>query len=187
MKRMLMIALVSGLLGGFVGAAAYALVLDGNESQERGAIVRFGTGGFHDIENTPFCVELQRFCLVQLEDGELQALYAYDTHPWSRERNCLIRWLADFRFTDPATGEDSQGWFRADCSGTTYRYTGERVFGPGPRSMDRFPIEAKSSIEETPDGEITVEWLEVDTRELICGQAANPSVPPGCDKAPLPQ
>lgn len=91
-------------------------------------------------------------------------------------------WLPEFSFVDPVTGEDKQGWFRSGCSGTTYRMSGERVFGPGQRDMDRFPLE----IRQLEDGDAgRVEVIQVDTRQLICARSASASS--SCERAPLPQ
>jgi hypothetical protein len=90
-------------------------------------------------------------------------------------------------FRDPQTDQESMGWFRSGCSGTTYRYTGERVSGPGPRNMDEFSVEYKTERVTNTDGEpFDIEYIEVDTRRLICGEAA-PGAPEGCELAPVPQ
>jgi hypothetical protein len=176
--------LLVAVTGGVIGAAAYALLLGENEAPGRGSIIHFGRS-FSEIEETPFCVPLQHFCLIQLDSGELRALYSYDTHSWSRERNCEIAWRPDMLFTDPDTRMEARGWFRSGCSGTTYRYNGERVFGPGLRDMDEFPVEEKTLVERTPDGQaITSDYIEVDTRKLICGKVADPTVRTGCERAP---
>lgn len=186
MKTNILVAIIAGVLGGLVGAGVYAL-FDGSDESPRGSLVRFGTS-FHDIETTPYCVQAQKFCLVQLESGEYRALYTYDTHDWARNQSCEITWRAEMLFRAPGTDVESQGWFRSGCSGTTYRYTGERVFGPGGRDMDQFSVELKTSSREGPDGSpMEFEYLEVDTRRLICGEPGNASIPRECDFAPLPQ
>ncbi len=135
---------------------------------------------FRELDTTPFCVQSQHFCLVQLDSGEVRALYTYDPHPWFREQGCDLPWRPDFTFTDPATGEASQGWFRGGCSGATFRYDGTLVFGPSARDMDQYPV----TMEKAEDGEIIV----VDTRTLICGQnRSTGGTPPPCEKAPQPQ
>lgn len=185
---LILIASLAAIAGGIIGAAAYALLLDDDPADERGAVIHFGSADrLYDIENNPFCVPAQHLCLVLLDSGEVRALYTYDTHDWFREQSCELTWRPDMLFTDPDTQVESQGWFRSGCSGTTYRYTGERVFGPGGRDMDQFPVEAKTSIEQAGGDTITVEYLEVDTRQLICGAVANPTVPPGCERAPSPE
>ena len=150
-------------------------------------MLQLPAGRYHAIEDTPFCIALQHFCLVQLDSGELRALYTYDTHQWSRNQSCEVTWRPEMSFVDPNTGEESLGWFRSGCSGTTYRYTGERVFGPGPRNMDEFAVEPKTERVTNTDGDpYDIEYIEVDTRRLICG-AAFPGAPEGCDLAPAPQ
>jgi cytochrome b6-f complex iron-sulfur subunit len=53
---------------------------------------------------------------------------------------CTVPWRPDFVFTDPTTSQESTGWFRCPCHGSTYTHAGARVFGPAPRDMDTFPL-----------------------------------------------
>ena len=184
--RLAFVALVAAIVGGVVGAAVYALVLDDNENVRGNVILLRDLASNPDIDESPFCVSAQKFCVVRLVSGELRALYMYETHFYSRGRNCEIRWLPDFRFPDPETGNDATGWFRGDCSGTTYRITGEYVYGPGARDMDRFAIESKSSTENLDGQAFEVRYLEVNTTRLICGEALL-GAPAECEWAPLPQ
>lgn len=180
-----LLALAVSVLGGFAGAALYASVFAGDDDLP-GTIVRLRELTDSGIDQSPFCVPAQKFCLVQLS-GEVRALYTYDTHAYSRARNCEVRWLPEFSFRDPDTDEDRTGWFRGDCSGTTYRLNGERVFGPGPRDMDRHPARVVTERVPGPDGEtITVRYVEVDTGRLICGDAIA-GAPGGCEPAPRPR
>ena len=185
MLKLVAVALVAAVLGGLIGAAVYAAAFGSGdqvvitEKAERGALIHFGTN-FPDIKTTPFCVQSQHFCLVQNDSGQFHALYTYATHVWSREEGCEIVWRPDYSYTDPQTGETSQGWFKANCSGSTFRYDGEFVFGPGGRDMDQYPV----SIEKSGDSESLV----VDTRYLICGRShATGGDTPPCVKAPAPQ
>lgn len=50
---------------------------------------------------------------------------------------CTVPWRETFNFTNPTTGQQTRGWFRCPCHGSTYDHAGARVFGPAPRSMDR--------------------------------------------------
>ena len=188
LRRAGVLILLAALAGGFVGAAVFALLLH-DDDEQRGELLRLrgDIERYNDIENTPFCVALQHFCLV-VEGGEVRALYTYDTHALSRVRSCEIRWLPEFLFTDPDTGEASSGWFRADCSGTTYRYSGQYVFGPGARDMDEFPVKLTTETVEGSEGdEFDISVLEVETRRLVCGAVSNSTVPPGCERAPRPE
>ena len=72
--------------------------------------------------------------LVRLEQGFL-ALSAKCTH-----LGCTVPWRPDFRFVDPGTGAEKSGWFRCPCHAATYTDAGVRVYGPAPRSMDRYGI-----------------------------------------------
>jgi cytochrome b6-f complex iron-sulfur subunit len=58
---------------------------------------------------------------------------------------CTVPWRPNFVWPDPATGQEEQGWFRCPCHGSTYDNAGVRVYGPAPRSMDRFELTIDSS------------------------------------------
>ena len=70
---------------------------------------------------------------------------------------CTVPWRQTFVFTDPNTGENRRGWFRCPCHGSTYTDAGVRVFGPAPRSLDRFEltIDAASKRISVNTGKIT--------------------------------
>jgi len=53
---------------------------------------------------------------------------------------CTVPWRDSFVFPDPATGQDTRGWFRCPCHGSTYTHAGVRVFGPAPRSLDHMKV-----------------------------------------------
>jgi cytochrome b6-f complex iron-sulfur subunit len=53
---------------------------------------------------------------------------------------CTVPWREGFVFPDPTTGENTRGWFRCPCHGSTYNNAGVRVFGPAPRSMDHMEV-----------------------------------------------
>jgi cytochrome b6-f complex iron-sulfur subunit len=53
---------------------------------------------------------------------------------------CTVPWVPTFNFVNPNTGEQSTGWFRCPCHGSTYNDAGVRVYGPAPRSMDRMEL-----------------------------------------------
>jgi Rieske Fe-S protein len=72
--------------------------------------------------------------LVRLEAGFL-ALSAKCTH-----LGAYVPWNPDFEFADPATGADKGGWFRCPAHGATFNSEGVRVYGPAPRSLDRFDL-----------------------------------------------
>ena len=188
--KLIATALLSAVVGGILGAAVYAVAFDGGVSPDRGALLRLPgpIESYHDIDTTPFCIALQHFCLIRLKSGEVKALLYVRNSSLFRQQSCEIPWRPDFTFTDPATGESSTGWFRANCSGTTYRYDGERVFGPGPRDMDQFPVRETS--QEYTDSEGTpyiIDFVEVDTRHLICGDTHGNGAATTCEKAPAPQ
>ena len=53
---------------------------------------------------------------------------------------CTVPWRSDFRFVNPFSGQETQGWFRCPCHGSTYTHAGVRVYGPAPRSLDRMEL-----------------------------------------------
>jgi len=73
--------------------------------------------------------------LVRLEQGFL-ALSSKCTH-----LGATVPWRPDFEFVDPSTGSETRGWFRCPSHGATFTEAGIRVYGPAPRSMDRYDIE----------------------------------------------
>jgi Rieske Fe-S protein len=51
-----------------------------------------------------------------------------------------VPWRSDFSFPDPGTGQNRAGWFRCPCHASTFTDGGVRVYGPAPRSLDRFDV-----------------------------------------------
>ncbi len=106
-----------------------------------------------------------RFFLVNLEagvtptgeetEGGLLALWQKCPH-----LGCTVPWNAGFSF------QGRTGWFRCPCHGSTYtREGGVLVFGPAPRSMDRFRLEVQE------DGSVAV---DTGTTVFEKGGADNP-------------
>lgn len=91
----------------------------------------------------------QSFYIVKQESGEFLALYQKDPH-----LGCTVPWRPDFEF------HGQTGWFRNPCHRETYTLSGECVFGPCPRGLDRFPVE------------VVGDEVRVDTSPLICGPGA---------------
>jgi Rieske Fe-S protein len=60
---------------------------------------------------------------------------------------------------DPRTRRTGAGWFRDLCHGSTYLMDGERVFGPAPRDLDRYPVSIVGS------------RVVVSTGVYVCGYA----------------
>jgi cytochrome b6-f complex iron-sulfur subunit len=71
---------------------------------------------------------------------------------------CTVPWRESF------TWEDTQGWYRCPCHGSTYTKSGIRVFGPAARSMDTMAIEIDDA------GNITVQ-----TGQITSGGPDNPT------------
>ncbi len=87
-----------------------------------------------------------RAWIVHLESGELIALSSRSTH-----LGCSVPWRADFEFSGVT------GWFRDPCSGTTWDITGNKAFGPAPRDMDQYVIDAGGG------------KVRIDTTRVLCG------------------
>ena len=65
--------------------------------------------------------------------GTIEVFLARDPHS-----GCPVVWQPDHRIEGAeALGWDERGWLVAECSGAVYSRTGERVFGPAPRDLDR--------------------------------------------------
>ena len=58
---------------------------------------------------------------------------------------CTVPWRPNFVWSDRPDGRPSTGWFRCPCCGATFTKAGVRVFGPAPRSMDRYTVTVLSS------------------------------------------
>jgi cytochrome b6-f complex iron-sulfur subunit len=52
---------------------------------------------------------------------------------------CTVPWREGFSFNN------TRGWFRCPCHGSTYNDAGVRVFGPAPRSMDHMEVTIDSA------------------------------------------
>lgn len=89
-----------------------------------------------------------RFWLVKQESGEIIALSQRSTY---HLRPCTMPWRPDFEF------QGRKGWFRDPCSGSTWDVDGRIMFGPAPRSMDRYRVDIR-------DGRVFV-----DVATLWCG------------------
>ncbi len=74
---------------------------------------------------------------------------------------CTVPWISSFNGAQVAY-PGIVGWFRCPCHGSTYSKAGVRVFGPAPRSMDRFDVTLNA------DGSVNV-----DTRTIIGGSIDN--------------
>lgn len=114
----------------------------------------------------PVRVPEGRFFLLHLEagvtphgeetPGGLVALWQRCPH-----LGCTVPWKSDFTF------QGRTGWFRCPCHGSTYtKEGGILVFGPSPRSMDRFEIETQE------DGSVVV---NTGVAVALKGSPENPS------------
>ncbi|MPZ97829.1 MAG: hypothetical protein GEU80_00605 [Dehalococcoidia bacterium] len=146
-------ALASPLRGARVlqRAAVAALLLLSGGAVLFGALAFLWPNGpattttLHDLPMAPF--EVRAFTvegmegariggyLVRREDGSIDALFARSTHLGCdvEQRPASAGWTPD--------GIYPGGLLFADvCSGGMWDLRGERVFGPPPRGLDRFPV-----------------------------------------------
>jgi cytochrome b6-f complex iron-sulfur subunit len=144
--------------------AAFASVVDylwERKPEAFGGIVRAGkVTEFPPGSKTK--VQASRFWLVHLtaEQGGPGLLALWQKCP---HLGCTVPWEEGFSFTNAETGESKKGWFRCPCHQSTYNDAGVRVYGPAPRSMDRFDLQVDPST-----GQITV-----DTGKVTKGTADN--------------
>ena len=122
--------LVLGGIGSFpVGSKTFFNVYEDQNGAEA-VLVRPGS-----ITDARPGVARSGIWLVRLEQGFL-ALSSKCTH-----LGATVPWRPDFAFVDPSTGSDKRGWFRCPSHGATFTEAGVRVYGPAPRSMDRYDVE----------------------------------------------
>ena len=112
--------------------------------------------------NEPVRNQEGRFWLVKLESGEIIALSQRSTH-----LGCTVPWRPDFEF------QGRKGWFRDPCSGTTWDVDGRIMFGPAPRSMDRYRVDVRG------------DRVFVDTSQRLCSFGALPGGRDGCSAPPV--
>jgi len=88
-----------------------------------------------------------------VKEGAILALYQKCPH-----LGCTVPWRSDFTFLDdrPGVNKTYSGWFRCPCHGSTYTFSGVRVFGPAPRSMDTFAMSIVNGKLVVDTGKITL-------------------------------
>jgi cytochrome b6-f complex iron-sulfur subunit len=128
-----------------------------------GTVDQLPEGGF--LRNLDARTWVMRLGAQQAEregapQGSIIALYQKCPH-----LGCTVPWRPEFPFADPRNNNEVYpGWFRCPCHGSTYSFTGVRVFGPAPRSMDVFGL-------TIDNGNIIV-----NTGEIKQGTPDNPSL-----------
>jgi hypothetical protein len=112
-------------------------------------------GGIADLNPDSPAHNDHGFFIVLLSSGDVVALLDQDPRGYfgPNSQDCQIEWRPDFRF------DGKTGWFRDNCTGSTFAVNGFRVFGPSPRSMDRYSVAIR-------DGEIRVDTGRI----LTCKQ-----------------
>jgi hypothetical protein len=168
-----LIAILASLVGASVAAAVEWTIERDTGGREQGRVVTIRRDelwdGFPDAsKELPVCSKYHLFCITQTEGGEFIAVYLIDTLESGRELGCFLYWEPDevFDLPDPPV----KGLFRSQCNGSRWDRTGERIFGPSPRDLDRFPLEVDD------------DYFKVDTRHLICGENEGDE-PSSCDLA----
>ena len=147
----------TGLVAGLAAVAMVAAFAWPDSSPP--AIVRAGTTDDYSV-NEPVHFSDSHFWLVRLSQSEFIALSDRDTHFRFATDDCPIEWRTDIKLPGhPAA-------FRGRCSGSTFDASGQILFGPSPRSMDRYHV-------GVVDDEIVV-----DTRSLLCAPGYEQSTVP---------
>jgi Rieske Fe-S protein len=152
-----------GAIGATIVNMLYPRGLTGFGSQITvGTIDQLPEGGF--LRNLDAKAWVMRLGAEQAQregapQGSVIALYHRCPH-----LGCTVPYRPEFPFSDPRNNNETYtGWFRCPCHGSTYSFTGVRVFGPAPRSMDVFGLTIEN-------GNITV-----DTGSITQGTPDNPS------------
>ena len=135
-KRGLAIAL---LLLGF--AALFGVALDAAWPTTTSVV---SAGSVSDLKTNTPVHNSRGFYAVKLADGDIIALSDQDPHGYfarflGTPYTCEIQWRPDFKF------DGKTGWFRDNCTGSTFTLNGTKVFGPSPRSMDRYTVTVQDS------------------------------------------
>jgi hypothetical protein len=117
----------------------------------------------------PIPYVLDDFELMKLDDGSFVALYMYPPGFFGHTQGCTIRWNPDATFgatqypsgaTPGPLGQGVEvsavGLWDEGCGGSKWDATGQKLFGPAPGDLDRFPVTVRA-------GRV---W--VDTRKFGC-------------------
>jgi plastocyanin len=161
--------LLVGVIIGMLTVSAVWFLQSGDGGP--GRVVEAGPPGAYQ-PRMPIPFALDDFYLMPLEDGEFIALYAYPPGYFGHVRGCRIRWEpnAAYHAYHAGTGAtpvpasqqtlvEATGLWVEGCGGAKWDARGQKLFGPAPRDLDRFPVE------RTAEGNI-----RVDTRRLQCSR-----------------
>jgi len=151
--KLLLLGLLAMGLATIAGAIIFAW------PHVRSAQTHFELGSVNDYDvGSVTQIAVGKFYLVRLSKDEFVAL------SWREPgHGCTVPWRPNFVWPDPENGGALRtGWFRDPCSGSTFDKDGTRVFGPAPRSLDRYLVSVVGG------------HVSVDTGQYVCGHA-----PPG--------
>lgn len=113
-----------GILSIDLGVVTYFFALPRFREGEFGGVFTLGTpNDVPEAGSAPQDRPDGKFWLSHTEDGVL-ALYKVCTH-----LGCLYGWI------------DEEGIFRCPCHGSQFQPDGTYIFGPAPRSLDRFVVQ----------------------------------------------
>jgi Rieske Fe-S protein len=146
-----------GLASVALAAPVILLVSFLSPSLPDSAVAPVAAGRLSDLEpRQPVFYENGDFWLVRLDRDEVAAFVARDTHGRAADIGCTSGELAlGHRLTshfekgvvlwDTTGSWNGQNTFRAFCSASRFDYAGNRLYGPSPRGLDRYPVEVDES------------------------------------------
>lgn len=154
MKRYTLVLAAIGVLTIISSVVLACTLLSDNEEEIPKGTLLLGHKDSYKV-GVPVAYSSDELWLVRLSENEFVALYWYDAGPFSRSRGCKVQWEPEREF------DSHKGVFREPCSGSLYSITGERLFGPTERGLDRL----RTFIRD--------ERVFVDITELVCENEVN--------------
>lgn len=132
--------LTMGLLG-VQAVVAFMFFFWPRKTGAFGTVISAGKVSDYKVGDVKYFVD-GKFYLVRHQEGFL-ALYQKCPH-----LGCVVPWKSDYEY------QGSKGWFVCPCHGSTYKTTGQIVYGPAPRPMDYMKVQIKGDVITVDSGAI---------------------------------